>query len=58
MTQPATEPYWKCSNCHFTIQAARPPDLCPMCRGQCEFKDVSCYQPECGGPGHIDPQLK
>jgi rubredoxin len=58
MSQSATEPYWKCSNCNFTIQVAQPPDLCPMCRAKCEFKDVSCYLPECGGPGHIDPQLK
>jgi rubrerythrin len=50
--------HWQCSNCGFTLQAAQPPEICPMCRGQCEFKDVTCYLPECGGPGGIDPRLK
>jgi rubredoxin len=58
MSPAETETYWKCSDCGFTIQAPRPPEKCPMCHGNCEFKDVSCYQPECGGPGHIDPRLK
>jgi rubrerythrin len=50
MNDPEAQPYWKCSNCAFTLQAPLPPDICPMCRGQCEFKDVSCYLPECGEP--------
>lgn len=58
MSQPEVQPYWKCSNCSFVLQAATPPDLCPECRGQCEFKDVTCYLPECGGPGNPDPRLK
>jgi rubredoxin len=40
------QPYWRCSNCSFTLQAAKPPDICPMRRGQCEFKDVSRYLTE------------
>jgi hypothetical protein len=24
---------------------------------KCEFKNVTCYTPECGGPGNIDPRL-
>ena len=52
------QPFWKCNDCSFTLQAANPPEVCPNCRGRCEFKDVSCYLPECGGPGHTDPRLK
>jgi rubrerythrin len=58
MSQSDVETSWRCINCSFTIQAPRPPDICPMCHGHCEFKDVSCYLPECGGPGHVDPRLK
>ncbi len=58
MTQQEAQTYWRCSNCNFTLQAAKPPDICPMCRGQCEFKDVTSYLPECGGPGQVDPRLK
>ena len=50
--------YWKCGNCSSTLEAPRPPDICPSCRDVCKFKDVSCYLPECGGPGFIDPRLK
>lgn len=58
MTQPEEKPYWKCSNCSFTLQAPQPPEICPGCREKCEFKDVSCYLPDCGSVGHIDPRLK
>jgi len=51
------DPFWKCGNCGNTIQAASPPDRCPACKENCEFKDVSCYTPDCGGPGTIDPRL-
>jgi rubrerythrin len=49
--------YWKCSNCGYTISAARFPEVCPECGEKCEFKNVTCYTPECGGPGNIDPRL-
>ncbi|MBW2010767.1 MAG: hypothetical protein JRG68_04045 [Deltaproteobacteria bacterium] len=49
--------YWKCSECGFTMTASTPPDTCPECKAKCEFKNISCYLPECGGPGHIDPRL-
>ncbi len=49
--------YWKCSNCGYTISAARVPEVCPECGEKCEFKNVTCYTPECGGPGNIDPRL-
>lgn len=49
---------WKCSKCGYTLQAAAPPQDCPACKQQCEFHDVSCYLPGCGGPGGMDPRLK
>ncbi len=49
--------YWKCSNCHFTITAAKPPDVCPQCQETCGFINITCYTPDCGGPGNIDPRL-
>lgn len=49
--------YWKCSKCGFTITAAVPPDDCPECGEKCDFKNITCYTPECGGPGNIDPRL-
>jgi rubrerythrin len=50
-------PFWKCSGCGHTLQAPAPPDTCPSCKNNCGFKNVSCYTPECGGPGNIDPKL-
>ena len=52
----AATPYWKCGGCGYTMQAEMPPDLCPSCNEKCEFKDVTCYAPECGFKG-IDPRL-
>jgi rubrerythrin len=49
--------YWKCNKCGYTITTERPPDICPECGKRCEFKNVTCYTPECGGPGHMDPRL-
>jgi rubrerythrin len=49
--------YWKCSHCGFLITAASPPDKCPECKEKCDFLNVTCYTPECGGPGKIDPRL-
>jgi rubrerythrin len=49
--------YWKCSGCGFLLTAEWPPDGCPQCGEKCGFKNVTCYIPECGGPGHIDPRL-
>jgi ABC-type ATPase with predicted acetyltransferase domain len=50
--------FWKCGNCGFTLEAPNPPKSCPECRQECEFKNITCYLPECGGPGSIDPRLK
>jgi rubrerythrin len=49
--------YWRCSNCRYTITAARPPDECPSCHQKADFQNITCYTPECGGPGQIDPRL-
>ncbi|WP_413815161.1 rubredoxin-like domain-containing protein [Desulfosarcina sp.] len=49
--------YWKCDRCGFLITAAKPPEICPECGKRCDFIDVTCYLPDCGGPGNIDPRL-
>jgi len=33
------------------------PDLCPSCKQACSFLNVTCYTPDCGGEGNVDPQL-
>jgi rubredoxin len=48
---------WKCSNCDYIFEAEAPLDHCPSCKQACTFSDVTCYIPECGGPGNIDPRL-
>jgi rubredoxin len=52
-----TGAWWKCSLCGYTLQAAAPPEACPGCEQACSFTDVTCYTPECGGPGNLDPRL-
>ena len=49
--------YWKCGECGFLVTAGRPPDECPECKRKCDFRNVTCYTPDCGGPGNIDPRL-
>jgi rubrerythrin len=49
--------YFKCQNCGYTITAAAAPKVCPSCHERCDFLNITCYTPECGGPGHIDPRL-
>ena len=49
--------HWKCTKCGYTMAADGPPETCPQCKENCEFKDVSCYLPDCGGSGNIDPRL-
>jgi rubredoxin len=55
--QKKDDPWWKCSLCGYTLQGAVPPERCPDCKQVCAFTDVSCYTPECGGPGKIDQKL-
>ncbi len=49
--------FWKCSDCGYTITAPAPPELCPECQKECIFRNITCYTPDCGGPGNIDPRL-
>ena len=49
--------YWKCGKCGYLLTAATPPNVCPSCKEKCDFRNVSCYTPECGGPGKVDPKL-
>ncbi|NLI33099.1 MAG: hypothetical protein GX422_10050 [Deltaproteobacteria bacterium] len=42
---------FKCNSCGNTIDVVSPPDVCPACHQKCEFVDVTCYIPDCGGPG-------
>ncbi|MEW6267532.1 MAG: rubredoxin-like domain-containing protein [Thermodesulfobacteriota bacterium] len=49
---------WKCTNCGYTLNEKTPPETCPGCRQKCEFVDVSCYIPECGGPGAGNPDQR
>ncbi len=50
---------WKCNNCGNTLDDFTPPEVCPSCNKTCEFVDVSCYIPECGGvdSGSINPTV-
>lgn len=52
-------PVWKCDHCGNTVDSATPPEVCPACKEKCEFVNVTCYIPECGGPdsGNVDEQL-
>lgn len=49
--------YWKCGKCRFLLSASIPPKICPSCKEKCDFHNVTCYTPECGGPKNIDPKL-
>jgi rubredoxin len=42
---------WKCTKCGYTYEAPQAAETCPSCREKCEFVDVSCYTPDCKGPG-------
>jgi rubrerythrin len=57
MSTPETKTHWKCTKCGYTVATDKPPLNCPQCNEACEFKNVSCYLPECGGPGNVDPRL-
>jgi len=50
---------WKCNTCGNTINVEIPPEICPSCKNKCEFVNVTCYTPDCGGPetGNIDERL-
>ena len=50
---------WKCNKCGNAMEIEIPPDTCPSCKEKCEYVDVTCYIPECGGPtsGNINSQV-
>jgi len=48
---------WQCSSCGYTFGAEAPPSQCPSCKQVCPFNNVTCYIPDCGGSGNIDPRL-
>ena len=41
--------YWRCSNCKYTITAAKPPGECPSCHQKTDFLNVP--------PAH-DPRIR
>ena len=41
---------WKCNKCWNTVDGHIPPETCPSCKEKCEYVNVTCYIPECGGP--------
>jgi len=47
---------WKCSNCGYSLKANEPPKKCPSCGKKCEWKNVTCYIPECAAEG-VDKRL-
>ena len=49
--------HWKCGKCSFTFTARSLPEKCPVCDEKCDFLNITCYTPDCGGPGNIDPRL-
>ncbi len=49
--------FWKCRECGYILKAQNIPEQCPNCFRKCEFRNVTCYTPECGGPGNIDKKL-
>ena len=49
--------WWICTECDYVFEAETPPEICPGCRAKCSFTNVTCYIPECGGPGNLDRRL-
>ena len=46
---------WKCTKCGYTLKAEKPPVECPDCKEKCDFVDVTCYIPDCGGESSGNP---
>lgn len=53
----SAQTHWKCGKCKFMFTAPSLPEQCPECGEKCDFLNITCYTPECGGPGNIDPRL-
>ena len=52
-----TKNWWKCSECGYIVEVPQPPEACPSCKEKCAFIDATCYTPDCGGPGNINPDI-
>jgi rubredoxin len=52
-----TKNWRNCSGCRYTFRAKMPHEACPSCGEKCAFIDATCYTPECGGLGNVDPQV-
>ena len=50
--------WFKCSKCGYTLETDAPPERCPSCKEKCAFVDSTCYTPDCGGSGKLDPRIK
>ena len=49
--------YWMCSECNYVFEVETSPETCIKCHKKCDFDNVTCYVPECGGPGNVDCHL-
>ncbi|MFA5628655.1 MAG: hypothetical protein WC958_00095 [Dehalococcoidales bacterium] len=49
--------WWMCSECDYVLKAELPPTKCPSCHAECIFTEVTCYVPDCGGPGNLDVKM-
>jgi rubredoxin len=49
--------WWICSECDYVFEAEKLAETCPSCHQKCTYSDVTCYIPECGGPGNLDVKL-
>ncbi len=49
--------YWICGDCNYVFKGEVPPETCPSCKTKCDFHDITCYIPECGGPDNLDARL-
>jgi len=49
--------FWKYRECGHILKAQNIPEQGPSCFRRCELRNVTCYTPECGGPGNIDKTL-
>jgi len=49
--------HWMCSECNYIYEADAPYEFCPSCGAKCEVFNITCYIPECGGPGNVDQRL-
>jgi len=46
-----------CTICKYSIEGNTPPEKCPSCGNACSFVDATCYTPECGCEGNLNPDI-